>query len=74
MNYNRYKKSEKTEYKYIYIRTDVTLYQFYFVNCPLIKYYKAFKIDEWNLKDIAKRLDIKLIQAGREPINVLKKK
>lgn len=67
-------KSKKTDYKYVYLLTDTNLNQMYQINIPKIKYSKCFKVEEWDLKELAKKVDILLIKAGKEPINILKKK
>lgn len=67
-------KQQKTEYKYVYLVTDTNLKQIYKIQITKLKYSKCFKMEEWDIKDLAKKVDILLIKAGKEPVNILKKK
>lgn len=72
-------KSSKTEYKYVYLMTIDSDRQKDYYQARIPKsmnagygWTKAMPVTDENLHTLAKMVDVKLIKAGRKPVNVLK--
>ena len=63
------KRIGKTEYKYVYIVSydDVKTYT---VEIPALRFYESFA----EVREAAITVDKELIKAGKEPVNILKRK